>query len=236
MNTAKPDVKFDIYIYKVLKQVHPDTGISSESMNLMNVVLNALGKLIADKAVFLAQDRKVRTVSAREIQCATRLVLPGELSKHAVSEGVKAVTKFKNSQGGGERTRHSRRAGLQFPPPRAKKFVLNASGCTPCKLGDAYGARGKTSSCKSTRGLRIGGNVGVYLAAVLEYICAEQLELAGNAARDNRKSRINNRHIMLAARNDEELSKLYTKLDMLIPHSGVMPNIHSALLPKRRGW
>ena len=234
MNTAKPDVKFDIYIHKVLKDIHPDTGISSESLCLINVVINSLGKLISDKAVFLTQNRKARTISTRDIQCATQLVLPGELSKHGVSEGTKALLKFSSNDQG----RQSKRAGLQFPPPRAKKLVLNAAGCTPCKRYVIEGKRmvrgGSAVSCKSTRGLRIGGNVGVYLAAVLEYICAEVLELAGNAARDNKRSRITNRHIMLAVRNDDELNKFFTKLGMLIPNGGVLPNINAALLPRRR--
>ncbi|KAG9139798.1 hypothetical protein Leryth_027664, partial [Lithospermum erythrorhizon] len=77
------------------------------------------------------------------------------------------------------------------------------------------------------------GTVPVYLAAVLEYLAAEVLELAGNAARDNKKTRIVPRHIQLAVRNDEELSKLLG--DVTIANGGVMPNIHNLLLPKKAG-
>jgi histone H2A len=77
---------------------------------------------------------------------------------------------------------------------------------------------------------RVGAGAPVYLSAVLEYLCAEILELAGNAARDNKKARIVPRHIQLAVRNDEELNKLLG--DVTIASGGVLPNIHAVLIPK----
>jgi len=82
------------YIYKVLKQVHPDTGISKKGMSIMNSFINDIFERIAGEAGKLAKYNKKATLSSREIQTSVRLMLPGELAKHAVSEGTKAVTKF----------------------------------------------------------------------------------------------------------------------------------------------
>ncbi len=104
----------------------------------------------------------------------------------------------------------SARAGLQFPVGRVDRFL---------KLG-RYGKR-------------VGAGAPVYLAAVLEYLAAEILELAGNASRDNKKKRIIPRHIQLAVRNDEELNKLLGHVT--IAAGGVLPNIHAILLPHKGG-
>jgi len=115
--------------------------------------------------------------------------------------------KGKKSSGGSSR---SSKAGLQFPVGRIHRYL---KGSAP----------------------RIGAGAPVYLAAVLEYLCAEILELAGNAARDNKKSRIIPRHVQLAIRNDEELKKQAGKPSLLrLVVSGVLPNFHTVLLPKKK--
>ena len=102
----------------------------------------------------------------------------------------------------------SAKAGLQFPVGRVSRYMRNM----------------KVAS-------RVGAGAPVYLAAVLEYLAAEVLELAGNAARDNKKSRIVPRHVQLAVRNDEELNKLMG--GVTIAAGGVLPNIHAVLMPKK---
>nr|6W4L_A Chain A, Histone H2B 1.1,Histone H2A type 1 [Xenopus laevis] len=173
---------YAIYVYKVLKQVHPDTGISSKAMSIMNSFVNDVFERIAGEASRLAHYNKRSTITSREIQTAVRLLLPGELAKHAVSEGTKAVTKYTSAKKA--KTRSSR-AGLQFPVGRVHRLLR-----------------------KGNYAERVGAGAPVYLAAVLEYLTAEILELAGNAARDNKKTRIIPRHLQLAVRNDEELNKL----------------------------
>ena len=102
----------------------------------------------------------------------------------------------------------SSRAGLQFPVGRIHRLLR-----------------------KGNYGERVGAGAPVYLAAVLEYLSAEILELAGNAARDNKKTRIVPRHLQLAIRNDEELNKILS--GVTISQGGVIPNIHAVLLPKK---
>ncbi len=89
---------YKIYIYRVLKQVHPDTGISSKAMVIMNSFVNDIFERIASEASRLAHYNKRSTITSREIQTSIRLLLPGELAKHAVSEGTKAVTKYTSSK------------------------------------------------------------------------------------------------------------------------------------------
>eukprot|EP00121_Abeoforma_whisleri_P001028 Awhi_evm1s914 len=94
---------YSIYIYKVLKQVHPKIvhpkiGISSRAMSIMNSFVNDIFGRVALEASKLAQYNKKSTINGREIQTAVRLLLPGELAKHAVSEGTKAVTKYTSNK------------------------------------------------------------------------------------------------------------------------------------------
>uniref|UniRef100_A0A0C9QQ32 Histone H2A n=1 Tax=Wollemia nobilis TaxID=56998 RepID=A0A0C9QQ32_9CONI len=100
------------------------------------------------------------------------------------------------------------KAGLQFPVGRIARYIK-----------------------KGRYAKRVGVGAPIYMAAVMEYLAAEVLELAGNAARDNKKNRIIPRHLLLAIRNDDELGKLMA--GVTIAHGGVLPNIHQVLLPKK---
>jgi histone H2B len=88
---------YSAFIYKVLKQVHHDVGISNKAMAIMNSFVNDIFERLAVEANRLAHYNKRNTITSREIQTAVRLLLPGELAKHAVSEGTKAVTKYNQS-------------------------------------------------------------------------------------------------------------------------------------------
>ncbi|KAJ3919889.1 histone-fold-containing protein [Lentinula edodes] len=127
-------------------------------------------------------------------------------------ERVRKSGKSSGGKAGGESTGKSQsrsaKAGLQFPVGRVHRLLK-----------------------KGNYAQRVGAGAPVYLAAVLEYLAAEILELAGNAARDNKKQRIVPRHLQLAIRNDEELNRLLG--DVVISQGGVVPHIESQLLPSK---
>ncbi|KAL8279118.1 hypothetical protein RQP46_008576 [Phenoliferia psychrophenolica] len=125
-----------------------------------------------------------------------------------MSSGGKSGGKAGGDASGGKAQSRSAKAGLQFPVGRIHRLLR-----------------------KGNYAQRVGAGAPVYLAAVLEYLAAEILELAGNAARDNKKSRIIPRHLQLAIRNDEELNRLLGHV--VISQGGVLPNIHSELLPAK---
>ena len=89
---------YTTHIFKVLKQVHTDVGISARAMSIMNSFMNDIFERIAGEASRLSHYNKKATISSREIQTAVRLTFPGELAKHAVSEGTKAVTKYTSTK------------------------------------------------------------------------------------------------------------------------------------------
>ncbi|HIL27345.1 MAG TPA: hypothetical protein EYG21_08195 [Nitrospinaceae bacterium] len=128
---------------------------------------------------------------------------------HVLNKKRKMSGRGKGGKGKGTKSKsRSSRAGLQFPVGRIHRLLR-----------------------KGNYAERVGAGAPVYLAAVMEYLAAEVLELAGNAARDNKKTRIIPRHLQLAIRNDEELNKLLA--GVTIAQGGVLPNIQAVLLPKK---
>lgn len=199
---------FKIYIRKVLKQVHPDTEILGVALDEINFLVHDIANRIIKEAIRLLKSEGRKTLSSREVQSAVRIVLPGELAKHAQSEGIKAIYKYTQVQTGNNKDR-SKRAGLVFPIARTENIIR-----------------------EHNYKMNIGEGAPVYLAAVLEYIAAELCELSGNVARDKKRTRIRPREIFLAIMNDIELSVLFKKTEL--PGVGVLPYIHLKLLPKAK--
>lgn len=197
---------YSSFIYKVLKQVAPDSGISKKAMAVVDAMTQDVFEKLATEASRLAKYNKKSTLTSREIQTAVSLIFPGELGKHAISEGTKAVMKFneKSDQPG----KRSEKAGLQFPVGRVHRL-----------LKDGQYSR------------RVSHTAPIYLAAVLEYVAAEVLEISSNISKELKKQRITPRFLQLAIHGDTELHRLLGHAQ--ITQGGVMPHIHSALTVKK---
>jgi histone H4 len=210
-------VNLDVYIRKVLKQVHPHMHISTDAMAQLNAFLNNLAKHLVVTAI-KAKDvnmkvtsrgsaKKRLTLSSREIMYAAKLFMPGELGRHAVSELTKALNRYSGAEGGysGVKTlRISRksRAGLVMSPARVNHMIRQVySG-------------------------RTGGGVSISLTAILEYIAAEILEISGNAARDNKRKTITPQMMMLATSNDRELHLMLQYMHWSWSGAGGIVDIH----------
>lgn len=215
MSTSKKstynNANFSTYICRVLKQVHPGNGMSGDGLTLLNNLLRiTINRLMIHVNRLMVSSSGRKTIGSREVQTAVRLAFPGELSKHGVDSGTKAVVKYNNSkkereereEGGPPQSRGSL-AGLTFPVTRIENIMKELSN----------------SERKSE-------TAAVYMAAVIEYLTAEILELAGNVSRNWNKVRVTPRHIKLAIDNDGELSKLYSGVVM---SGGVVPHVEPAV-------
>jgi histone H3/H4/predicted DNA-binding WGR domain protein len=261
----------------VLRQVHPNMEITEGGMATIVSYVKHMCHALTMSALELAQQAvwapkshgcgsaflaefasdggEIIYVTARCIQTAVRMVIPGELAKHAVSEGTKAITKYTSSGGHGGASR-SARAGLQFEVDAVQHaFFEAACGGAEASLsveclqheddydeddydGKCVGQRMFSTTSAGTKSvvktIVLSEGAPVYLAAVLEYLSAELLELGGNAARDNRNDKIVPRHLELAIRNDQELNKMTPDTQVTYYGAGVLPNIHAVLLPRRK--
>lgn len=198
-----------IYIHKVLKLVHPDARLTNLAIDQLDQYIKVLASTLAESARLSTISVGKKTVGSLEIDLATKLLLPGELAMHGVSELTKAIVNFNSGQEERAPKRREERAKLQFSVSFAEKYIRE------------FGASD----------LNMGAGAPIALAAVLEYITAEILELAGNIARDNRKVTIVTRDIYIAIRSDSELFSLMEILKIDFFERGELPGIRDELLP-----
>ena len=202
---GKLNTNLHSYIKKILSYVTTEIGIKEHSLDIINTMLIDLSKKIIQGASSLTNLNNKKTISGREIQSSVRIVLPGELAKHAISEGIKAITKLETTRErnnkNDKKMSRTKQAGLSISISRVENMI----------------------KAWSQRNSRIGSLAACYLSAVLDYITAEIVELASNASRDRWYDRgreqdypnqpempkdddIYPNHIMLAIRNDMELN------------------------------
>jgi len=202
---------FRRYVSMNVKQVHPEMGITFEAANEVNYMLHyVLEKLMCAANQLIIHSHR-GTVTRGVVLSAAKLVLPGELGAHAISDAHKALATWFTSgpgkKGKGTTKNQSSRAAIKFPVKRVANVMrIYADNCS-----------------------RLSAKAAVFTAGLLDYLCLEILELAGNAAREYKKQRINTRFIKIAIVNDEELKDLFSSVTL---SGGIMPNIHHKLLPK----
>ncbi|XP_053090148.1 histone H2AX-like [Pangasianodon hypophthalmus] len=224
-------------VHRLLRKGNYAERVGAGAPVYLAAVLEYLTAEILELAGNAARDNKKTRIIPRHLQLAVRndeelnkllggvtiaqggvlpniqaVLLPKKTEKTVKTKVRLIITMSGRGKTGGKarakaKTRSSR-AGLQFPVGRVHRLLR-----------------------KGNYAERVGAGAPVYLAAVLEYLTAEILELAGNAARDNKKTRIIPRHLQLAVRNDEELNKLLG--GVTIAQGGVLPNIQAVLLPKK---
>jgi len=207
---------FETYILKVLKQISEVSNITSNAKQQINSFLCILSKHITNKIIELTIFSKKKTISDKEVANSLKIVLCGELLKNSLSEGEKAINTFKNHKDISETVTDKNivcrqdKAGILFPPSLIEKFLRQ------------FGYNKIMITSLSP----------IYLSAVLEYITFEILDLANNYCTENKRVRITIRDIELAIRTDEELDRLFLKLNISLLGGGVIPFIHSSLLNK----
>ena len=214
-NTQKKKFRYyGTYISKVLKSVAPDSGITASARNQVNSILITLSKRFTDIALELTSISHRKTMSIRELEKAVRLILKGDLMKHSLKEGEKAIKNFSNnrkSAEGAKGTSRQAKANIIFPPSISEKFLR----------------RFDTSNVMVTY------NSPIYLAAVLEYISMEILDMASQQAKDNKKIRITSKDLELGVRYDSELNQLITETNIEFIGGARVPYIHPFLLKKK---
>ena len=196
---------FETYISKVLKQVGQNNGITSNAKQQLNSFLCIFLKQVTLLVSDLTLFGKKKTVSVKEIENALKIILFGELLNCCLSEGNKAVKQFSS----GEDSKGSRqtKANIIFPPSIVEKFLRQSK-------------------------LMVSNYAPVYLAAVLEYLTSDILDISVNLCKEHKHNRITIRDLELAVRNDIELNTLFKKFNITFWGGGVVPFIHSSLLNK----
>ena len=212
IKTKKKYHYYDIYISKVLKEVSSSGGITLNARQQLNSILMYLSKLIAKTALDLTIISNKKTISDNEIKRSVKLIFPGQLAIHSITEGQTAVEKYSQETEKKGKSRQSK-AGILFPPAITEKFLRN------------FGYNK----------IMITGTAPVYMAAVLEYITSEILSIATTYIRSQQRMRITVQSLEVSImRDDIELSSLFKIHNLHFMGGSVVPYVHPKLNMKKK--
>lgn len=219
MTLSKQSRSFATYVQKVLKQVHPDGGMTQQAMDAIDSVLRYFARRFAEDARRLALDNDTKTISSREIETAVNMMFTPVLAKNAMSEGNRAVSKYSEF----ESSRNSDKTSdsPEFKVPKTMKQV---------KAGLVFSVSLVDNDYLRNQGVNVGQGAPVYLSAVLEYLACELLEISGNVSRNDNRARIKVRDVFLAVQNDKEFSMLFREHNLVLIGTGVVANIDQRII------
>lgn len=198
---AIPIRGFETYITRVLNQVHPNAEMSSEGKELINQKLIAVADKLSHTAILIAKNAKLKTVTANQLEIAVETFFPGNLKDHACSDGEKAIKKYDKNSFVRDREGKISAYVREGKTKNIKSGLVFSVGATKEII---------TSQINQVAGdvTRVSDTAPVFLAAVLEYLTAEILELAGNLTKDANRVRVSPDDVHNAVYYDNELSGL----------------------------
>jgi histone H3/H4 len=220
-----PKIDFSHWIKFLLKRAHGGVVFSTDACSQINFILNTLAIMLIQEARSFASLNNEETITPKHLEYAIKEVMPADLAKHALKIATDSLTKNPDP------TNPDGVASRLFP---ASKVHTLLKGCIKMDIVEHKTATGtrrvlKTGGCAN----RVSKDSSVYLAAVLEYMTEEYLELTTWSARDDNRKRITARDLQKVIENDEQLKDLKAKMGVDILGGGVMPHIYTALLPKK---
>ena len=200
---------FKTYILKTLTQISPDNSLTTEGLNTIETAIRSFCLRISNISYTLCVGRDSKTISDGDIKTATKLFFPTELFNHGKEEILKAVLKYTSySNKKDEKVQRETKAGLIVSASLVEKYLRENSD------------------------LKVSENSIIALAAISEYFLAEILDVSSKAASDDKKVRINNRHILVSVYNDVELKQVFEKLNIFLPNCGTVPHIEQFFVDK----
>lgn len=200
-------ISFNVYIRRIQKIINQDHEISKNALSQLNSIMGIIATDLSVTSRFITGLCGRKTVNCSSVQAAVKLRIPGEISINSVKEGVTAVDKFQTSKKAGLNRRETH-AELIFSVSLAEHFL-----------------RGYNSST-----LAVSSSAPVFLAATLEYICKEILDLASQQTQLKTKKKITVRHMFLGIANDHEFPAFFRNMKILMTCTGVLQDIPVYLL------